>query len=82
MKQFQIGDRVRTTRSMDHEYFYGSRDEVRAKNVIIANDALGVVVDTHEIQGAFYPYVCVNFALAGTVGSWYVDVNDLVLEGE
>ena len=67
---------------MDREYFWPTNAGEKAKNVIISSDALGVVIDTHEVKGEFYPFVCVNFALTGVVGAYYVDVSDLVLEGE
>ena len=81
-KQFEVGDRVRTTRSLDREYFWPANPGEKSKNVIIGNDALGVVIDTHEVAGEFYRFICVDFAPTGKAGAYYVDVDDLVLEGE
>ena len=77
MTKFMKGDRVRSTRDMDYQYFYSHNPGNKAQGVIINKGKEGIVVDTHIMDGKPSYHVCVDFTVTGGGGSWYIRSDDL-----
>ena len=72
VKRFEPGDRVRVIRDINLEDLYGENAGRKPERIITRKGSLGVVIDTHVQDNRPSEHVCVDFALSGIVGCWYI----------